>query len=58
MKQAEPVAEDMFEKARKAFFGTAKTSPKPNGSSDEHLKPRNEFPTKMSTVPPRTGTKG
>jgi hypothetical protein len=58
MKQAESVAEDMFEKAREAFFGTAKTSPEPSGSSAEHLEPRNKFPTKMSPVLTRTGTKG
>ena len=28
MKQANPVSEDMFEKARLAFFGTPKSSPK------------------------------
>jgi hypothetical protein len=42
MKQSNPMAEDMFEKAREAFFGTAKTSPKPNASLAEFLKPRDE----------------
>ena len=28
MKNANPASDDMFEKARKAFFGTAETSPK------------------------------
>jgi hypothetical protein len=28
MKNANPVSDDMFERARKAFFGIAETSPK------------------------------
>jgi len=44
MKQANPMGEDMFEKARAAFFGTAKTSPRPSASPAESLKPRNEPP--------------
>ena len=42
MKKENPVAEDMFEKAREAFFGITETSPKSSASSDEFLKPRNE----------------
>lgn len=42
MKQTDPMAEDLFEKARAAFFGTAKTSPRPSASSAEPLKPRND----------------
>jgi len=42
MKQANPTTEDMFEKAREAFFGTVRTQPKPSASSAEFLKPRNE----------------
>jgi hypothetical protein len=58
MKQANPTAEDMFEKAREAFFGTTKTLPKPSASSADFLKPRNE-PTSltdayaMETLTPR-----
>jgi hypothetical protein len=33
MKQANPVSDDMFEKAREAFFGTTKTSPKNDRSN-------------------------
>jgi hypothetical protein len=33
MKQANPVSDDMFEKAREAFFGTTKTSPKDDRSN-------------------------
>lgn len=44
MKQTDPMAEDMFEKARAAFFGTAKTSPRPSASSADSLKPRNDPP--------------
>jgi hypothetical protein len=44
MKEANPMAEDMFEKAREAFFGTSETSPKPSASSAEFLKLRNEDP--------------
>jgi len=39
MKQADPVAEDMFEKARKAFFGTANVIPRANASAAESLAP-------------------
>jgi hypothetical protein len=42
VKHTNPMAEDMFEKARGAFFGTAKTSPNPSASSAEPLKPQNE----------------
>jgi len=35
--------EDSFEKARRAFFGTAKTSPEAGASSAEFLQPRNEI---------------
>jgi len=39
MKPADPTAEDMFEKARKAFFETANARPKANASSAESLVP-------------------
>jgi hypothetical protein len=42
------MAEDSFEKAREAFFGTVKTSPKPSASPAEFVKPRNEAPQKKS----------
>jgi hypothetical protein len=42
MKQTNQMAEDMFEKAREAFFGTTETSPQSSASSGEFLKPRDE----------------
>lgn len=42
MKLANSTGEDSFEKARKAFFGTATTIPKPGAPPTEFLKPRNE----------------
>jgi hypothetical protein len=49
MKQANLMAEDMFEKAREAFFGTVKMSPKPSASSPEFVEPRNELPQREAT---------
>ncbi len=42
MKAGNLMAQDMFEKAREAFFGAPKTSPEPSAPSVEYLKPRNE----------------
>jgi hypothetical protein len=42
MKLANSTGEDSFEKARKAFFGTATTTFKPGAPPTEFLKPRNE----------------
>src|SRR5580700_3090164 len=44
MKPGDLMAEDSFEKARKAFFGTATTTPRPSVSPAEFLKPRNKAP--------------
>jgi hypothetical protein len=52
-----PVLEDMFEKARAAFFGTAVASPKPSGSSAEFLTPRSE-PTPKEVAGPSSGNAG
>lgn len=49
MKLVNPVAEDMFERAREAFFGTANNIPKPSASSAELLKPRSEPQSKEVT---------
>lgn len=38
------MAEDSFEKAREAFFGTVTTLPNPSVSPAEVLKPRNQAP--------------
>ena len=43
------MADDMFEKAREAFFGTVRASPKPNASSAEFVKPRNDPSEKQVT---------
>jgi hypothetical protein len=51
MKQANPMQEDMFEKAREAFFGTVKSSPRTSASSAESLNPRNEPPPPKVTGP-------
>jgi hypothetical protein len=51
MKQEDPMKEDMFEKAREAFFGTVKTPPKPSAFPAEFLKPRNELPPTKVTGP-------
>ena len=49
MKPANPAAEDMFERAREAFFGTANNTPKPGASSAEASKPRSEArPTEVT----------
>lgn len=48
MKPTNSNTEDMFEKAREAFFGTAMTSTKPKDSSTEPLKPRNESSSQQS----------
>jgi hypothetical protein len=42
------MAEDSFEKARKAFFGTATTTPRPSVSPAEFLNPRNKAPQYQS----------
>ena len=41
-----PTAEDMYEKARRAFFGTVETSPNPSPSSADPLKQQNKSPSK------------
>ena len=52
MKQANPMAEDMFEKAREAFFGIVKKSPEPSAvSTDIPINPRNETPTEEDNGP-------
>jgi hypothetical protein len=50
MKQTNAMAEDMYEKARGAFFGTAKTSARPSSSPVEIVEPRNESSPKKVTV--------
>jgi hypothetical protein len=39
--QEKPLAEDSFEKARREFFGTAKTTPAPSALSADYPNPRN-----------------
>jgi hypothetical protein len=50
-KHADPMEEDSFEKARRAFFGTAKTSPEANASSADFFQPRNELPSQEVAGP-------
>jgi hypothetical protein len=45
------VQEDVFEKARAAFFGTAQSSSQSNASSFDSFKPRSEAPPKEVTSP-------
>jgi hypothetical protein len=40
MIQETPLTEDSFERARREFFGTAKTTPAPSAAPAEYLKPR------------------
>ncbi len=42
MDQGNPIAKDMFVRAREAFFGVAKAPPKPSAPLAERLIPRNE----------------
>jgi hypothetical protein len=42
MTRSDLTPEDMFEKAREAFFGTQQPSTKPNDYSADFFKPRNE----------------
>jgi hypothetical protein len=42
MIERNPMAEDMFEKARRAFFGTTKTSLECSDTSPESLSPWDE----------------
>ena len=51
------MADDMFEKAREAFFGTVRASPKPNASSAEFVKPRND-PSEKQVTPSRRQARG
>ncbi len=48
MKRINPKAEDSFVKAREAFFGTAKTSPKLSAPPAEH--PKGEMSPRPQTV--------
>ena len=52
MTKRNPIAEDMFEKARRAFFGTAKTSPERSDTSAEFLNPEEEHRSKKVIGPP------
>ena len=45
MKQPHPNVEDSFEKARRAFFGTASTTAKQSWPFTEFLKPQNDAAT-------------
>jgi len=47
------MAEDSFEKARKAFFGTAATTPKVSAPLTECLKPQGSAPAEEPPQAPR-----
>ncbi len=51
MKKVNPTADDVFEKAREAFFGTVKTSRKPSVSPAEFLTGGNVPSPSIVTVP-------
>lgn len=46
--QADPM-EDSFEKARREFFGSARTSPEAGASAAEFFQPRNEIASQEVT---------
>jgi hypothetical protein len=50
--EANPVKEDMFEKAREAFFGTAKPSPTSSSFPAEYVNPRSQRPPTKVAGPP------
>lgn len=49
MQQSNPATEDIFEKAREAFFGTTKMVNKSNDYSSDLFKPRYEAPANTNT---------
>jgi hypothetical protein len=51
MELVNAVPEDMFEKARAAFFGTAQSSSRSTASSSDFFKPRSE-PTATEVTSP------
>jgi hypothetical protein len=51
MTDRNPITEDMFEKAREVFFGTAKTSRQRGDTSAEFVDPRDEPARKEVTGP-------
>jgi hypothetical protein len=53
MKRANPMAEDSFEKARKAFFGTAGATPKVSTPLTECLKPQDSSAAEEPLQAPR-----
>jgi hypothetical protein len=52
MKQIDPMAEDMFEKARRAFFGPVSIIPTVNASSAESRKPQRPLITEVTGPSP------
>jgi len=53
MKRANPMAEDSFEKARKAFFGIAATAPKVSAPLTECRKPQDSPVREEPLLAPR-----
>ena len=54
MKRANPMAEDSFEKARKAFFATAATTPKVSVPLTERLKSQDSTAAEEPLRAPRS----
>src|SRR5580704_3542790 len=56
MTQEQPFVEDSFDRARREFFGTVKTTPAPSAFAAEYLKPRNApLARKVAAPSPRRG---
>ena len=56
MTQEQPFIEDSFDRARREFFGTVKTTPAPSAFAAEYLKPRNApLARKVAAPSPRRG---
>jgi len=50
--RADLMGDDMFEKAREAFFGTVRKSAEPSAAPTEAPKPQDETPTEEDGGPP------
>jgi hypothetical protein len=58
MSPANPITEDSFEKARKAFFETPMAIRKANAPPAEHANPRNEHPRSNDRASASKGNNG
>jgi hypothetical protein len=53
MKRVKPMAEDSFETARRAFFGTVATAPNVSAPLTERLKPQDSSEAEVPLQAPR-----